>query len=54
MKGQINVTVRFKTRFWVEPYLSVLKMFCLLFGTEPDYQAVGNFIAKHGVKTEIL
>lgn len=39
-----TITVRFA--WWLRPYLSVLVFFCLLHGSEPDYDRLGRMIAR--------
>jgi len=51
--GTITFSVGMTVRFWVKPYLAILKIFCLTFNTEPDYQKLTDFIAKRGIKVTI-
>lgn len=46
--GTLQLQISVKTKWWVNPYMSTLKLFCLTLGIEPDYDKVGEFIAKYG------
>lgn len=45
---------KIRIKWWVIPYLHTLNIFCFIFATEPNIDAIGDFIVKHGVKTEIV
>ena len=46
-----NLTVIVKIRWWVvTPYTKLLIFFALLTGREPDWDKVGDFILKYGLK----
>ena len=46
-----NLVIRIKTRWWVViPYTKLLIFFALLTGREPDWDKVGAFILKYGLK----
>ncbi|EOF5040197.1 hypothetical protein ACK1M2_001715 [Providencia rettgeri] len=51
--GTLTVNISMKKKWWVSPYLSALKLFCLTLRIEPNYQRVGDFIAKYGLVTTI-
>ncbi|HEM6857191.1 TPA: hypothetical protein U2I44_002122 [Providencia rettgeri] len=49
--GTLALQISVKFKWWVNPYISTLKLFCLTLGIEPDYDKVGEFIAKRGLIT---
>ncbi|WP_162004103.1 hypothetical protein [Yersinia pestis] len=49
-----NTGIQISIKWWVIPYLHTLNIFCFIFATEPNIDAIGDFIVKHGVKTEIV
>jgi hypothetical protein len=51
--SEMCVTIAFRLRWWVGPYLETAKAFCLLFGTEPDIERIAEFICKHGIVFEV-
>lgn len=46
--GTLELQISVKFKWWVNPYISTLKLFCLTLGIEPNYDKVGEFIAKYG------
>lgn len=52
MIGSLNVKV--SVRAWVYLYLSMLKVFCFITGLKPDFEKVSGFIARYGIKTEVV
>lgn len=43
----IQIEVSFK--WWVVPYVHAAKLFCMTFGTEPDFDRIIGFIVRYGV-----
>lgn len=40
----------FRWRWWVPAYLHTLAFFCATFGTQPDVNAVAQFLVRRGAK----
>lgn len=49
--GTLELQISVKLKWWVSPYIPTLKLFCLTLGIDPNYDKVGEFIAKHGLIT---
>ncbi|EMB3082906.1 hypothetical protein U8233_002918 [Providencia rettgeri] len=49
--GTLELQISVKFKWWVNPYISTLKLFYLTLGIEPDYEKVVESIAKHGLIT---
>lgn len=47
--GTLELQISVKFKWWVNPYISTLKLFCLTLGIEPNYDKVGEFIGKYGL-----
>jgi hypothetical protein len=47
----IELEIRIRYAWWVNPCLWLLESFCEIMGTEPDYEKVAQFIM-HGAKFE--
>jgi hypothetical protein len=46
----MKLVVSISIKWWVVPYLTSLRIFCQTFGSEPNYEVIGNFVANHGIK----
>lgn len=44
MSDLASIVVKVKVAWWLPPYLSMLNLFCLLFGTTPDMSKLDRTI----------
>jgi len=50
----VILSVEVKSRWWLPVYIKTLKLFCMMFQCEPDYEKVTAFIVKRGISQKIL
>lgn len=47
------MTIKLSLRWWVMPYVALLKTFCAVTMLTPSHEKLALLIVKHGIKTEV-